>query len=104
MNDIVKQIAMLVEYNAQLEQENRHLKATRVNAERFYTVPIGLSVAGQMHNTSPRVLRRLISLGVLSTHPASTDSKILLRASTVMSMNIDELKQEAKHITDKNRY
>lgn len=96
MEDAVRVVVELVNRKVQLEQENEKLKTNCVDAERFYNVPMTLEVAGQLHGVSAKVVRRLVELGLIAKHPQSSDSKILIRASDAIRMNIDELKNVAK--------
>lgn len=98
MDDAIRIVAELVNRKTLLEQENEKLKATRVDSEKFYSVPMTLEVAGQLHGVSAKVIRRLVELGLIAKHPQSFDSKILIRASDAIRMNIDELKEKAKNL------
>lgn len=98
MDDALRIVAELVNRKTQLELENENLKATRVDSEKFYSVPMTLEVAGQLHGVSAKVLRRLVELGLITKHPQSSDSKILIRASEAIRMDIDELKIRAKNL------
>lgn len=99
MDDAIRVVAELVNRNTLLEQENEKLRATRVDSEKFYSVPMTLEVAGQLHGVSAKVLRRLVDLGLIAKHPKSSDSKILIRASEAIRMDIDVLKEQAKHLS-----
>lgn len=96
MNDVVRSVAEVVNRNALLQQENERLRATHVDTERFHNVPMSLEVAGQLHGVSSKVLRRLVELGLIAKHPQSSDSKILIRASEAIRMDIDSLREKAK--------
>lgn len=99
MEDAVRIVAELVNRKTLLEQENARLKANYVDAERFYSVPMTLEVAGQLHGVSAKVLRRLVELGLIAKHPQSSDAKILIRASDAIKMDIDNLRERAKHLS-----
>lgn len=96
MNDVVRQVAELVNHVTLLQQENERLRFTRVDTERFHNVPMTLEVAGQLHGVSAKVVRRFVDLGLLPKHPQSSDSKILIRASDAIRMDIDQLREAAK--------
>ena len=96
MDDVLRAVAELVNRKTLLEQENEMLKSTRVDTERFHSIPMTLEVAGQLHGVSSKVIRRLVELGLIVKHPQSSDRKILIRASEAIRMNIDELKVKAK--------
>lgn len=96
MNDVVRVVAEVVERNALLEQENQKMRENLVDSERFHNVPMSLEVAGQLHGVSAKVIRRLVDLGLIAKHPQSCDSKILIRASTAIKMDIDGLREQAK--------
>lgn len=96
MEDVVRIVAEYANKKILLEQENERLKANCVDAERFYNVPMTLEVAGSLHGVSAKVVRRLVELGLLPKHPQSSDSKILIRASDAIRMDIDKLRNEAK--------
>ena len=96
MDDVLRAVAELVNRKTLLEQENEMLKSTRVDTERFHSIPMTLEVAGQLHGVSAKVVRRLVDLGLIAKHPQSTDSKILIRASEAIRMDIDQLRNLAK--------
>ena len=96
MNDLLRGMAEVINSNELLKQENERLRTNCVDTERFYSVPMTLEVAGQLHGVSAKVLRRLVDLGLISKHPQSSDSKILIRASDAIRMDIDKLRNEAK--------
>lgn len=98
MDDLIRGMAEVIERKAQLELENERLKATCVDTERFYSVPMSLEVAGQLHGVSAKVVRRLVELGLIAKHPQSSDSKILIRASEAIRMDIDKLRDQAKYL------
>lgn len=98
MHDILREMAEVINRGELLQQENDRLKATLVDTERFHNVPMTLEVAGQLHGVSAKVIRRLVELGLIAKHPQSYDSKILIRASEAIRMNIDELKERAKNL------
>ena len=99
MDDAIRVVAELVNRKTLLEQENERLRTNCVDTERFYSVPMTLEVAGQLHGVSAKVLRRLVDLGLIAKHPKSSDSKILIRASEAIRMDIDVLKEQAKHLS-----
>lgn len=92
MNDLLRGIAEVINSNELLKQENERLRTNCVDTERFYSVPMTLEVAGQLHGVSAKVLRRLVDLGLIAKHPKSSDSKILIRASEAIRMDIDKLR------------
>lgn len=96
MDDALRIVAELVNRKTQLELENERLKTNCVDTERFYSVPMSLEVAGQLHGVSSKVVRRLVELGLIAKHPQSSDSKILIRASEAIRMDIDKLRERAK--------
>ena len=99
MDDAIRVVAELVNRKTLLEQENERLRTNCVDTEKFYSVPMTLEVAGQLHGVSAKVLRRLVDLGLIAKHPKSSDSKILIRASEAIRMDIDVLKEQAKHLS-----
>ena len=99
MNDLLRGMAEVINSNELLKQENERLRTYCVDAEKFYSVPMTLEVAGQLHGVSAKVLRRLVDLGLIAKHPKSSDSKILIRASEAIRMDIDVLKEQAKHLS-----
>lgn len=96
MHDAVRIVAEVVNRNSLLEQENEMIKANYIDTERFHNVPLSLEVAGQLHGVSSKVLRRLVELGLIAKHPQSSDSKILVRASDALKMDVDSLRTKAK--------
>lgn len=96
MNDLLRGMAEVINSNELLKQENERLRTNCVDTERFYSVPMTLEVAGQLHGVSAKVLRRLVELGLIAKHPKSSDSKILIRASEAIRMDIDSLREKAK--------
>lgn len=98
MNDLLRGVAEVINSNELLKQENERLRTNCVDTERFYSVPMSLEIAGQLHGVSAKVLRRLVDLGLIGKHPQSSDSKILIRASEAIRMDIDQLREQAKHL------
>ena len=98
MNDLLRGVAEVINSNELLKQENERLRTNCVDTERFYSVPMSLEIAGQLHGVSAKVLRRLVDLGLIAKHPQSSDSKILIRASEAIRMDIDQLREQAKHL------
>lgn len=96
MDDIVRSVAEVVNRNTLLEQENARLRTNCVDTERFHNVAMPIEMAGQLHGVSAKVIRRLVELGLIAKHPQSSDSKILIRASEAIRMDIDELRERAK--------
>lgn len=96
MDDVVRSVAEVVNRNTLLEQENARLRTNCVDTERFHNVAMPIEMAGQLHGVSAKVIRRLVELGLIAKHPKSSDSKILIRASEAIRMDIDELRERAK--------
>lgn len=96
MDDVVRSVAEVVNRNTLLEQENARLRTNCVDTERFHNVAMPIEMAGQLHGVSAKVIRRLVELGLIAKHPQSSDSKILIRASEAIRMDIDELRERAK--------
>lgn len=99
MHDLLIGMAEVINSNDLLKQENERLRTNCVDTERFYSVPMTLEVAGQLHGVSAKVLRRLVELGLIAKHPQSSDAKILIRASEAIRMDIDSLREKAKHLS-----
>lgn len=97
MNDIVRMVSELVESCSYMERENERIKATYVDADRFRNVPLPLDTVGAMHGVSSKVVRRLVSVGLIPKHPMSTDAKILVRASDALTLDIDMLRAKARN-------
>lgn len=96
MHDAVRIVAEIVNRNELLEQENARLRTNCVDTERFHNVAMPIEMAGQLHGVSAKVIRRLVELGLIAKHPQSSDSKILIRASEAIRMDIDNLREKAK--------
>lgn len=95
--DIVGQVALLVERNKVLETANRKLEESTIQASKFYNVAMNTMMVATLHGVSMAVVRKYVHLGLIPTHPESTDAKLLVRGSVALQLDFDDLKCKAKY-------
>lgn len=79
--------------NDSLRRENDRIKRSCVNVERFYNVPMTVSMVAELHSVSPGLVRKYVKKGLIETHPESTDAKILIRVSDALMLDFKELRK-----------
>lgn len=74
----------------QLSERNRN----SVDASRFYAVTMTTEEVAKFHGVSTVRVLDYAKRGLIEVHPNSTDAKYLFRASTVLTLDFDELKRK----------
>ena len=93
---VIDEVASLVARNRELEDEVRRLRSGNVDAERFYNVAMTTNMVAALHSVSPALVRKYIHLGMIETHPNSTDAKMLVRGSDALRLDFRKMKFAAK--------
>ena len=93
---LIGEIAVFVDSYNRMERRCNELEASQYNAEKFYAVPLGVDVVARLHNVSAYLVRRYVKLGLIPTHPSSTDAKIIIRGSDALLLDFNELREKAK--------
>ena len=91
-------VTVIVDRLNHLEQENKELRASQVNANRFYTVAFGVEAVSKMHDVSPYLVREYVKLGLIPQHPRSTQARILIRMSDALLLDFNQLREQAKSL------
>lgn len=91
-------VTVLVDRLNHLEQENKELRASQVNANRFYAVAFGVEAVSKMHDVSPYLVREYVKLGLIPQHPRSTQARILIRMSDALLLDFNQLREQAKSL------
>lgn len=92
---IIEDITELVAKVSSLEYENRELKDRKsIDATRFYASALNVESVASLHGVHPDTVRKYIQMGCIEKHPDSTDAKILIRASTALTLDFKELKRK----------
>ena len=91
-------VAVFVDNYNRMERRCSELEASQYNAEKFYPVPLGVDVVAKLHGVSAYLVRRYVKLGLIPTHPGSSDAKIVIRGSTALLLDFDKLREQAKSI------
>lgn len=89
-------VTVFIDRYNHLERENEKLRASQVNASRFYAVAFGVNVVSKMHDVSPYLVREYVKMGLIPQHPRSTQAKILIRLSDALLLDFNMLREEAK--------
>lgn len=79
-----------------LERENKELRESRFDANRYYAVAFGVDAVSKMHDVSPYLVREYVKMGLIPQHPRSTQAKILIRLSDALLLDFNLLREEAK--------
>lgn len=93
---LIGDVSVFVDNYNRLERRCSELESSKLNAERFYAVPLGVEVVAKLHGVSPYLVREYIKLGLIHTHPSSTDAKILIRGSEALMLDFHKMKEKAK--------
>lgn len=89
----IQAVIDLANENDSLRRENDSIKRSYVNADRFYNVPMTVSMVAELHSVSPDLVRKYVKKRLIETHPKSTDAKILIRASDALMLDFKELRK-----------
>lgn len=95
---MLSEFVKLVDGYRRMEKKCSELDASSVDADKFYGWAVDVNTLSAMHGVSKHLVRRYIELGLIETHPNSTDSKFLVRGSTALRLDFGKLKEEAKFI------
>lgn len=93
---ILKEVTELI---AEYESVRANLESVRestISVDKFYNVALTTDVVANLHSVSSALVRKYIKLGLIDTHPLSSDSKLLVRASDALVIDFKELKSKAK--------
>lgn len=105
---IVESVASLVSSVSRLSSENRTLtdrcsmletetedmRAHSCDCRRFYNCALNTGVVAELHSVSQALVRKYVKLGLIPTHPSSSDGKIMIRASDALTLDFSELKRQ----------
>lgn len=76
-----------------LERENEELRSHSCDCRRFYNCALNTSTVAELHSVSAELVRCYVRRGLIPTHPMSSDSKILIRASDALMLDFREMKR-----------
>ena len=89
-------VAVFVDNYNRLERRCKELEASQYNAEKFYAAPLGVDVVAKLHSVSPYLVRKYVNMGLIPTHPGSTDAKIVIRGSDALLLDFNKMRDQAK--------
>lgn len=89
-------VAVFVDNYNRLERRCKELETSQYNAEKFYAVPLGVDVVAKLHNVSPYLVRKYVDMGLIPTHPGTTDAKIVIRGSDALLLDFNKMRDQAK--------
>ena len=89
-------VAVFVDNYNRLERRCKELETSQYNAEKFYAVPLGVDVVAKLHSVSPYLVRKYVNMGLIPTHPGSTDAKIVIRGSDALLLDFNKMRDQAK--------
>ncbi len=81
-----------------LKKEVGDIKTFKDYANKFYSRKMSLAMVAHLHEVHCVTVRKYVKLGLIETHPDSTDAKIIIRASIALGLDFSRLKKEAKVI------
>lgn len=93
---LIGDVAVFVDSYNRMERRCRELEASQYNAEKFYAVPLSVEVVAKLHGVSAYLVRRYVKLGLIPTHPGSTDAKIVIRGSTALLLDFEKMREQAR--------
>ena len=93
---ILIQIGEMVAENEYLKTKVSDMEEMYINSNKFYNAALTTEVVASLHQVSAGLVRRYIALGLIDTHPMSSDAKLLVRGSDALRLDFKELKQQAK--------
>lgn len=65
-----------------------------VDTTKFYTVPLTTEEVARFHGVADATVRDYAKRGLIELHPNSTDTKMLFRASAILTLDFTELRKE----------
>ncbi len=89
-------VAVFVDNYNRLERRCKELETSQYNAEKFYAVPLGVDVVAKLHGVSPYLVRKYVDMGLIPTHPGTTDAKIVIRGSDALLLDFNKMRDQAK--------
>ena len=89
---LIGDVAVFVEKYGILERRCAALGNSAYNADKFYAVALPVEIVAKLHSVSPYLVRRYVKMGLIPTHPGSTDAKILVRASDALLLDFCKLR------------
>jgi len=89
-------VAVFVDNYNRLERRCKELETSQYNAEKFYAVPLGVDVVAKLHSVSPYLVRKYVDMGLIPTHPSTTDAKIVIRGSDALLLDFTAMRNKAK--------
>lgn len=92
---LISEIAVFVERYGTLERRCNELEKSQYNADKFYAVPLPVETVAKLHSVSCYLVRKYVKLGLIPTHPGSTDAKILIRGSDALLLDFNKMREIA---------
>jgi len=99
--NVIEQVASLVCRNRELEAKLESIEHTSVLVDKFYNVAMTTEMVARLHSVSEALVRKYIKLGMIETHPMSTDAKLLVRASDALTLDFRMMKFSARERNNK---
>lgn len=90
-------------YIQELQVENEILRGKVVELEpkavifdKYYNVEMTTSEVAKLHDIHEATVRKYVNLGLIPTHPKSSDSKMLIRGSIGLTLDFDLLRRKSQ--------
>lgn len=93
---IVEETTKIVAENESLKREIEMMKSRMVNVDKFYNVPLTSEMVARLHSVSQSIVQKYVRYGLIPTHPLSSDSKILVRATDALLLDFAKMKRQLK--------
>lgn len=97
-NEVIEAVSSLIAENKYLKSRISELESKRVDSTKFYDVVYTPSQVAKLHGVSPALVRKYVHMGLIETHPSSSDTLFLIRLSDALTIDFAALKRKAKEL------
>ena len=99
--NVIEQVTALVCRNRELEAQIESIRSNSVLVDKYYNVALTTEMVARLHSVSEALVRKYIKLGMIETHPMSTDAKLLVRASDALQLDFRMMKFSVRERNNK---
>lgn len=87
-----------------LQGKIKSMSDTRMDVERYYSVVLSTADVARLHGVSTQRVLSYAHAGLIEQHPSSTDGKMAFRASTVLTLDFDDLRRRKAAMVRQQKY
>lgn len=80
--------------NSELSETVRRLREKSIDPQKFYGTAISVDACARIHGVCTQTVRQYIHAGYIPKHPDSTDHKLLIRTSDVLTLDFRKMKMQ----------